>query len=189
MAKAAGGIRIGSTALATETVVSPLVSSWWGQGIAHSFTHCMIKLEYIYIYIYTHTNTFIYTHNYICICVCIHIHTHTHIYIYIYIYIYIRTHILTKTLRRDRRKHTQKIYKRYISRLTLQIESAQPALFLIRIFSSWFLFARYILFHLFKQWNVKSRRDMTDWTYCIIDWKCLEELYKKEKKEKERMCY
>ena len=26
---------------ATETVLSPLVGGWWGQGIAHAFTRCM----------------------------------------------------------------------------------------------------------------------------------------------------
>ena len=35
---------------ATETMWSPLVGGWWGQGIAHAFT-CMMKI-YIYIYIY-----------------------------------------------------------------------------------------------------------------------------------------
>ena len=28
---------------ATETVLSPLVGGWWGQGIAHAFTRCMMK--------------------------------------------------------------------------------------------------------------------------------------------------
>ena len=33
---------------ATETVLSPLVGSWWGQGIARAFTRCMMKKN-IYI--------------------------------------------------------------------------------------------------------------------------------------------
>ena len=45
MAKETGGARGNSTALATETVESPLISFWWGQGIARGFTRCMIKLE------------------------------------------------------------------------------------------------------------------------------------------------
>ena len=36
----------------TETLLSPLVGGWWGQGIARAFTHCMMKDIYIYIYIY-----------------------------------------------------------------------------------------------------------------------------------------
>ena len=36
---------------ATETVLSPLISSWWGQGIARAFTRCIMNI-YIYIYIY-----------------------------------------------------------------------------------------------------------------------------------------
>ena len=44
---------------ATETVLSPLVGGWWGQGIARAFTRCMMKYIYIYIYIYA------------CVCVCV----------------------------------------------------------------------------------------------------------------------
>ena len=29
---------------ATKTVLSPLVGGWWGQGIAHAFTHCMMNI-------------------------------------------------------------------------------------------------------------------------------------------------
>ena len=43
MAKTAGGARGGSTALATETAVSPLVGSWWRQGIPHVIALCMFK--------------------------------------------------------------------------------------------------------------------------------------------------
>ena len=32
---------------ATETVLSPLVGGWWGQGIARAFTRCMIKKKLI----------------------------------------------------------------------------------------------------------------------------------------------
>ena len=28
---------------ATETVLSPLVGGWWGQGIARAFTRCIMK--------------------------------------------------------------------------------------------------------------------------------------------------
>ena len=32
---------------ATETVLSPLVGGWWGQGIARAFTRCMMKKKTI----------------------------------------------------------------------------------------------------------------------------------------------
>lgn len=48
MAKAAGGIMGGSTALATKTALPLLVGDWRGQGIAHAFTHlCRKKNEYM----------------------------------------------------------------------------------------------------------------------------------------------
>ena len=33
-------------------MLSPLDGGWWGHGIAHAFTHCMMKKKKIYIYIY-----------------------------------------------------------------------------------------------------------------------------------------
>ena len=30
---------------ATETVLSPLDGGWWGYGIAHAFTRCMMKIK------------------------------------------------------------------------------------------------------------------------------------------------
>ena len=57
---------------ATETVLSPLVGGWWGQGIARAFTRCMMKCVYIYIYIYIC----------VCVCVCVCVYIYTYIYTY-----------------------------------------------------------------------------------------------------------
>ena len=63
--------RSGSTALSYWNCVITLVGGWWGQGIAHVFTHCMMKKHtHIYIYIYIYIYTYIHTHT--------HTHTHTH---------------------------------------------------------------------------------------------------------------
>ena len=40
----------GSTTLATETVVSPLIGGWWGQGVARVLTRRMIKFVHLWIF-------------------------------------------------------------------------------------------------------------------------------------------
>ena len=50
---------------ATITVLSPLVGSWCGHGIACAFTRCMMKKKNIYIYINSYIYIYIYISDYI----------------------------------------------------------------------------------------------------------------------------
>ena len=52
VAKVEGDAKGWSTTLSTETRISPLVSSWWGQYIPGTFALSLSLSIYIYIYIY-----------------------------------------------------------------------------------------------------------------------------------------
>ena len=69
----------------TETVLSPRVEGWWGQGIARAFTSCMMK---IYMYICTYIHIYIYVCACVCLCVCIYLSISVCLYHCIYLYLH-----------------------------------------------------------------------------------------------------